>query len=123
MLTPLQKQCRVQFFEENLGFYDSLKNCNRWWKCGSITGILKQNTSPYNENLVHPLPRSFRHTHQVRRSWQWYFEIWRKFCMWTTGTQNNNPWGCLCCCASESKEAHQGRTYEGDKGCPASSLQ
>jgi hypothetical protein len=29
MLTPLQKQCRVQFFEENLGFYDSLKNCNR----------------------------------------------------------------------------------------------
>lgn len=63
LISELQEQCRVQFSEENFGHAKTTQKQFSWeslhlMKHRSITCILKQNSSPCNENtMAHPLKK------------------------------------------------------------------
>jgi hypothetical protein len=73
-------------------------------KCGFIRGVHAV------ENITHS--QEAQHCHQLERSWQWHFGIWREFCLWTTKTKSLGMHMLLAALVSEFKGGYQGKNYE-----------
>jgi hypothetical protein len=84
-------------------------------KCGSITGILKQNRSHCKGNRDAATYKKFQTQPSAGRIMAMVFWDLDEILLGLHDTQDNSYWACLCCCALEFKESHQRKMRESDR--------